>query len=73
LVGGSIGGGAGRTGAAHAGTLTAAVGIASSVPATASVPMLLRRRDDLAKVIGDSVRWVPNSVDTAFRGPDVTP
>jgi hypothetical protein len=60
-VGGSAGGGAGRTagvfgvppkpGAAYAGTLTAAVGIAISTPATAIFPMLVRTPDDIAQVI----------------------
>jgi hypothetical protein len=74
-VGGSAGGGAGRTagvfgvppkpGAAYAGTLTAAVGIAISTPATAIFLMLLRTPDDIAQVIDHSVHRVPNSADVA--------
>ena len=68
-MGGSAGSGTGRTagafgvppitGTAYAEALTAAVGIAISTPATASVPMLLRTRGDIAQVIDDSVRRVP--------------
>jgi hypothetical protein len=74
-VGGSAGGGAGRTagvfgvspkpGAAYAGTLAAAVGIAISTPATAIFLMLLRTPDDIAQVIDHSLHRVPNSADIA--------
>jgi hypothetical protein len=74
-VGGSAGGGAGSTagvfvvppklGAACAGTLTAAAGIAISTPATAIFLMLLRTPDDIAQVIDDSLHRVPNSADIA--------
>jgi hypothetical protein len=74
-VGGSAGGGAGRTagvfgvppkpGAAYAGTVTAAVGIAISTPATAIFVMLLRTPDDIAQVIGHSLHRVPTSADVA--------
>jgi hypothetical protein len=74
-VGGSAGGGAGRTagvfgvlpkpGAAYAGTLTVAVGIALSTPATAIFVMLLRTPDDIAQVIVHSLPRVPNSADIA--------
>ena len=74
-MGGSAGGGAGSTagefgvppkpGAAYAGTLTAAVGIAISTPATAIFLMLLRTLDDIAQVIDHSVHRVPNSADIA--------
>jgi hypothetical protein len=71
LVGGSAGGGAGSTagvfgvplkpGAAYAGRLTAAVGIAISTPATAIFLMLLRTPDDIAQVINRSLRGAPDS------------
>ena len=74
-MGGSAGGGAGSTagvfgvppkpGAAYAGTLTAAVGIAISTPATAIFLMLLGTPDDIAQVIDHSLRRVPNSADIA--------
>ena len=74
-MGGSAGGGAGRTagvfgvppkpGAAYAGTLTAAVGMAISTPATAIFLMLLRTPDDIAQVIDRSLHRVPNSADIA--------
>jgi len=74
-VGGSAGGGAGRTagvfdvppkpGAAYAGTLNVAMGIAISTPATAIFPMLLRTPDDIAQVIDHSAPRVPNSADIA--------
>jgi hypothetical protein len=74
-VGGSAGGGAGRTagvvgvppkpGAAYAGTLSVAVGIAISTPATAIFVMLLRTPDDIAQVIVYSLPRVPNSADIA--------
>jgi hypothetical protein len=75
-VGGSAGGGAGSTagvfgvppkpGAAYAGTLIVAVGIATSTPATAIFAMLLRAPDDLARVIDRSLHLVPNN--TCFIG-----
>ena len=74
-MGGSAGGGAGSTagvfgvppkpGAAYAGTLTAAVGIAISTPATAIFLMLLGTPDDIAQVIDHSLHRVPNSADIA--------
>jgi hypothetical protein len=74
-VGGSAGGGAGTTagvfgvppkpGAAYAGTLTAAVGIAISTPATAIFVMLLRTPDDIAQVIDHSLHRVPNTADVS--------
>ena len=74
-MGGSAGGGAGRTagvfgvlpkaGAAYAGTLTVAVGIALSTPATAIFVMLLRTPDDIAQVIVHTLPRVPNSADIA--------
>ena len=72
-MGGSAGGGAGRTagvfgvppkpGAAYAGTLT--MGIAISTAATAIFLMLLRTPDDIAHVIDHSVHRGPNSADIA--------
>jgi hypothetical protein len=74
-VGGSAGGGAGSTAgvfavppkpaAAPAGTLTAAVGMPISTPATAIFVMLLRAPDDIAQVIDHSFNRVPNSADIA--------
>ena len=74
-MGGSAGGGAGRTagvfgvppkpGAAYAGTLTTAVGMAISTPATAIFLMLRRTPDDIAQVMDHSLHWVPNSADIA--------
>jgi hypothetical protein len=75
-VGGSAGGGGGgrtagvfglppKPGAAYAGTLTVAVGIAISTPATAIFLMLLRTPDDIAQVIEHSLHRVPNSADIA--------
>ena len=71
-MGGSAGGGAGRTAgvfgvppkpaAAYAGTLTAAVGTAISTPATAIFLMLLRTPDDIVQVIDHSLhRVVPSA------------
>ena len=74
-MGGSAGGGAGRTagvfdvpprpGAPYAGTLTVAVGIAISTPATAIFVMLLRTPGDIAQVMDHSVHRVPISADIA--------
>ena len=74
-MGGSAGGGAGRTagvfgvppkpGAAYAVTLTVAVGTAISTPATVIFVMLLRTPDDIAQVIDHSLHRVPNSADIA--------
>jgi hypothetical protein len=74
-VGGSAGGGAGRTagvfgvppkpGVAYAGTLTVAVGIAISTAATAIFVMLLRTPDDIVQIIDHSLHRVPNSADIA--------
>ena len=74
-MGGSAGGGAGRTagvfgvppklGAAYTGTLTAAVGIAISTPATAIFLMLLRTPDDIVQAIDHSLHRVANSADIA--------
>jgi hypothetical protein len=54
-----------KPGAGYAGTLTAAVGIAISTPATAIFLMLLGTPDDIAQVIDHSLRRVPNSADIA--------
>ena len=64
-MGGSAGSGAGSTlgvsgGAAYAGTLTVAVGIAISTAAAAIFAILPRDPDDLAPVIDHSSRRVPN-------------
>ena len=74
-MGGSAGGGAGKTagvfgvppkpGAAYAGTLTVAAGVAISTPATAIFVMLLRTPDDIAQVIDHSLHRAPNSADIA--------
>lgn len=68
-MGGSAGGGAGSTagvfgvspklGAAYAGTLTVAVGIATSAPATTIFLMCLRTPDDIAQVIDRSLHRAP--------------
>jgi hypothetical protein len=47
------------TGAAYAGTLTAAIGMPTSTPATAIFAML-RALDDLVQVIENSLHQVPN-------------
>ena len=67
-MGGSAGGGAGRTagvfgvppkpGVAYAGTDTAAVGTAISTPATAIFLTLLRMPDDIVQVIDHSLHRV---------------
>jgi hypothetical protein len=64
MVGGSAGSGAGSTvgvpaGAANAGTLTAAMGMPTSTPATAIFAML-RALDDLVQAIDNSLHRVPN-------------
>jgi hypothetical protein len=54
-----------KPGAAYAGTLTEAAGIAMSIPATAIFLMLLRTPEDISQVIDHSINRVPNIANFA--------